>query len=170
MLMGDARALLSTTFTDRIQAAFERSRQVGSAKDAADLAAYSRPGAHPGHNADVVPAVPATTLSITRDSDQASLAFTWKVEHDHPPHAILLVTNTWLREVVRQDYVVLDGFPILDITGRDEAGRPATVLAVGIAGYFDTMIHGWRAHGEARDADISWDSGVPTLNLRQPVW
>jgi hypothetical protein len=90
--------------------------------------------------------------------------FTWKVESGDPPHVFAQVPPHWLRDVVRPGYAVIDGRPVLQILARMPAGRPAQILTVVVGGYYDSQIHGWRAHGRALACNVAWASdGSPRV-------
>jgi hypothetical protein len=166
MRMDEARAALSEAFTTQILQAFETSRRRGSAATYSRLRRFSQPGLHVGHNADLVPEVPAAVVHIRRDAEEPGVTFTWKVETGQAPHPMLRVTRGWLREVVRPGHVVLDGFPVLDVIERDDGGRPVVVTVAAVAGYFDSAMHGWRSHAEALQADVDWtDEATPAVIL-----
>jgi hypothetical protein len=34
-----------------------------------------------------------------------------------------------------------------------------------VGGYFDTALHGWRAHARAQEAAVAWNAGVASVLL-----
>lgn len=111
-----------------------------------------------GHGASRAPAVPEPLLDIDYDSATPGVIFTWKAEYDDPPYVILRVPPHWRRDVVNCGWVVLDGYPVLQVTGHDSDGRPSEVLAVAVTGHYDASMHGWRADGIAVTRDVAWAS------------
>lgn len=156
MRMDEARAAIASTVAAAITDAFTRAHDPHSGYRLPQPSV--RVGTHaPGHDATTVPPVPPVQLRLDHDSTSPGVAFTWKVESGEPPYLILRVPPHWLRDVVRPGHVVLDGHPVLAILDRDGAGRPAQVLAVAVGGGYDTMMHGWRAHGTALPRAVTWD-------------
>ena len=158
MRMDEARTAIATTVAAAITDVFTRAHQAQPVGYTLRAPAV-RVGTHAaGHDASAVPEVPPAQVRIDRDSDSPGVVFTWKVESGEPPYLILRVPPHWLRDVVRPGHAVLDGHPVLAILDRDSAGRPLQVLAVAVGGSYDTVMHGWRAHGAALPRTVTWDA------------
>jgi hypothetical protein len=156
MRMEQARTAIAAAITQAVTRAFRASHQAYQGRYT-PVGPALRTGSHAaGHDAAQVPPVPPAQLRIDRDSASPGVVFTWKVESGQPPHAILRVAPQWLREVVRPGHAVLDGHPVLQVLDRQADGLPTEVLAVAVAGHFDSAIHGWRAHGAAVAKQVSW--------------
>lgn len=172
MLIDQARDLLSETFTAEIRRAFiwTVEHHGPGVRDRYARQIAKTPPRNPGHNPLAVPEVPAATINIRRrPRENASITFTYKVEYGQPPYPILNVRPDWLIQVVRRDHVVLDGFPVLDVLDRDSHGRPATIRAAVVTGYFDSTMHGWRAWAYTHEAAVDWDGDTPTIVLGDQV-
>jgi hypothetical protein len=165
--MDEARSLISTAISTAITRTFQRDHAQFEELDYVPGPPAQRVGDDAaGHDASRVPPVPATMLRICRDSEDPDVAFTWKVESGQPPYAIIHVAPSWLREVARPGYAVLDGYPVLQILRRDQEGRPTLVLAMAVGGSYDAAIHGWRAHGLPVQKTVAWTTdGTPQLTI-----
>jgi hypothetical protein len=118
------------------------------------------------HDPRVVPALPEAAVEIRRDAeDDAWVVFSYKVEYGFPPYPVLHVRRDWLSVLARPGHVVLDGYPVLDIVERDPVGRPVAVRVAVVGGFFDSTMHGWRAHADTHHAVVSWDRGTPTVTV-----
>lgn len=168
MLIAQSRELLSETFTAEIRRAFIWTLEHHEAPRA--FARRKPTPRNPGHDPFAVPEVPAATVDIRRrPREDAIVVFTYKVEHGRPPYPILHVRPDWLTQVARRDHVVLDGFPVLDVLDRDHHGRPTAIRAAAITGYFDTVMHGWRAWAHTHEAEVDWEGGTPAVILGEQV-
>jgi hypothetical protein len=155
--MADARAAIEQSITEAIGRALRRQHDARPGRHVPRAPTVRIGDYSPGHDASQVPPVPTARLQLHRDRDTPTVIFTWKVESGEPPHPILVVPRRWLHEVVRPGHAVLDGHPILQVLNRDTAGRPVRVLAAVFGGYFDTAMHGWRAHGTAVLRTVTWE-------------
>ena len=154
--MSEARAAIERCITQSIGEAFGRDHASRSGRFVFPAPRVCMGSWAPGHDAGRVPVVPAARLQLRRDSDSPGVVFTWKVESGELPYPILLVPRRWLAEVVRPGHAVLDGHPVLQVLDRDPDRRPARVLVAVFGGYYDSAMHGWRAHGAARARAVVW--------------
>ena len=47
-------------------------------------------------------------------------------------------------------------------------GRPVGIRVAVVDGFFDSTMHGWRAHADTHLAVVSWDRDTPTVAVG--VW
>jgi hypothetical protein len=117
-----------------------------------------------GHDPARVPAVPRAELTVDHNSASPGAVFTWKAESGAPPHVFAQVPPHWVRDVVRPGYAVIGGQLVLQILDRHADGRPSQILAMVAGGYFDSSMHGWRAHGRAVPCAVTWaPDGAPVV-------
>lgn len=163
MTMAEARAAIGDAVSAAIAAEFTRDQQqwVGELPPPPAIVDGSCAA---GHDASKVPAVPPAQLTVDHDSPSPGAVFTWKAESGAPPHVWAQVPPHWLRDVVRPGYAVIDRHLVLQILARQADGRPSQILAMVVGGYFDSSIHGWRAHGHAMPCAVAWaPDGTPSV-------
>ncbi|MDN5916919.1 MAG: hypothetical protein L0I76_17740 [Pseudonocardia sp.] len=187
MRIAEARAVLSTAFTAQVRAAFDRAAFDRAAFDRAAFDRAAHPSAqlghgaayrprnltpgrrcgpiHPGHDPRTVPEVAAAEVEIRRGDEQARVVFSYKVEQGYPPYPVLYVGRDYLTAIARRGHVLLDGLAVLEVCERDTRGRPAAIRAAVVAGFFDSSMHGWRAHADTHHARVDWAGEVPTVRV-----
>lgn len=163
MTMAEARAAIGDAVSAAIAEEFTRDQQQWLG-DVPPPPVIVDGGAAAGHDASRVPAVPRTLLTVDHNSPSPGAVFTWKAESGVPPQVWAQVPPHWLRDVVRPGYAVIGRHLVLQILARQADGRPSQILAMVVGGYFDSSMHGWRAHGRPMTCTVTWaPDGNPSV-------
>ncbi|QFQ96061.1 hypothetical protein F9278_07515 [Streptomyces phaeolivaceus] len=173
MQVKEARELIGQVVTARIECGFARLHQEHEfARHPRPVPAF-RPGDHaPGHDSSRVPAVPLAEVATTVTDDQPKVFLSFRMEYGGRPYRDMCVRRSWLHQVVRPGWAVMDDRVVVDVlewatgpTGR----RPSKVASCWIWTDFDEGPHGWRAWGDMREYDVDWRAQAPVLVPSDPV-
>ncbi|MFJ9448468.1 hypothetical protein ACIRRH_42725 [Kitasatospora sp. NPDC101235] len=123
----------------------------------------------PGHNPRAVPPVPPTDVVTHPALAEPKVIFTWKSEHGTAPYFQMDVPTDWRTRVAHRGYAVIAGLPITSVLEEDADGRPTKIQTVGLTGYFDSSLHGWRAWSRDSIRTVDWsDPNQPRLSHLEP--
>ncbi len=163
MTMAQARAAIGAAVSAAIAEEFTRDQEQWLG-DLPPAPAFVDGGDATGQDPSSVPAVPPADLTVDHNSTSPGAVFTWKAESGAPPHVFAQVPPHWLRDVVRPGYAVIGGHLVLQILTRHADGRPSQILAMVVGGYFDSSMHGWRAHSRTMPCTVTWaPDGTPSV-------